>query len=169
MRFGIYLVRCGALTAEDFVDTVERQLSECPPLGMLAIEERKLTMKQLFAVLQAQAESPQPLGQLAIELGFLTNADVLQLVGLQSERCRPMAEHLVEMGMIDPDDLRVRLQQFHELCRTRRPDEDDENTTEDGQLTRGRNSAQLASSRGRRPVDKRRGSDGKDARRTSSR
>jgi hypothetical protein len=166
MQFGIYLVRCGALAAEDFVDVVERRLRECPPLGMLAIEERKLTMKQLFAVLQAQAESPRPFGQLAIELGFLTNPEVLQLVGLQSERCRPMAEHLVEMGMLDAEDLRERLQLFHELCRTRRPDDDDENSVQNIQRPQQLNAG--ASSRAVRPPAKRRGAKKKDARRAST-
>ena len=117
MQFGINLVRAGVLSAESFVDVVERQLRERPPLGMLAIEHHKLSMKQLFAVLEAQIEDPKPFGRLAVELGFLSQSDVLQLVGLQSECGRPEAEHIVEMGLLDPATVCRELERFRAASR----------------------------------------------------
>jgi hypothetical protein len=101
------------LAAEDLIAVIERQLRERPPLGMLAIEQRKLSMKQLFAVLQCQAESNRPFGRIAVELGFLSPSDVLQLVGLQHERCRLVAEHIVEMGLLDAQTVQLEMQRFH--------------------------------------------------------
>lgn len=117
MQFGIHLVRAGVLGADDFVDVVERQLRERPPLGMLAIEHHMLSMKQLFAVLDAQLEDPKPFGRLAVELGFLSQADVLRLVGMQSERGRPEAEHIVEMGLLDSATVCRELQRFRAASR----------------------------------------------------
>jgi hypothetical protein len=126
MKFGIHLVRSGALSAEDFITVVERQLSGRPPLGMLAIESRMLSMKQLFLVLKAQAEAPKPFGQLAIELGFLANADVLQLIGMQSERCRRIEEIVVEMGLLDAAVVREQLQILHAKYRTQEQEYDND-------------------------------------------
>jgi hypothetical protein len=120
MQFGIHLVRGGVLSADDFVDVVERQLRERPPLGMLAIEHHKLSIKQLFAVLEAQVEDPKPFGRLAVELGFLSQADLLQLVGMQSERGRPEAEHVVEMGLVDSATVCRELQRFRAASRDQR-------------------------------------------------
>jgi hypothetical protein len=135
MQFGIHLVRAGVLSADDFVDVVERQLRERPPLGMLAIEHHKLSMKQLFAVLEAQVEDPKPFGRLAVELGFLSQSDVLALVGLQSECGRPEAEHVVEMGLLDSATVARELERFRAASRA--------------QLNEGNGTPRAASSAGR--------------------
>ena len=100
MQFGLHLVRRGLISPGEFIDVVERQLASRPPLGALAIETKKLSMRQLFEVLSAQADSRRPLGALAVDMGFLEQADVEQLLGMQCERCLPVHELIVQMGLL---------------------------------------------------------------------
>ena len=87
MLFGIYLVENGVITCEEFFETLKLQIRTRPPLGGLAIEQRKLTAKQVFAILRQQCDSPADMfGELAVKMGLL--------------RLRPFAELLVETGIL---------------------------------------------------------------------
>jgi hypothetical protein len=121
MQFGIHLVRSGVLSADEFVAVIERQISRTPMLGMLAIEVRKISMKQLFAILEAQMDTSAPFGEVAIALGFMSHADVLELIGLQSERCQSVAQCINEMGLVAPDVLNRELRRFQASCRGQAP------------------------------------------------
>src|SRR5262245_33184729 len=107
---------------------------------MLAIEEHKLSMKQVFAILDAQSEAPKPFGRLAVELGFLSQAEVFQLIGLQSERCRPVAEHVVEMGALDSETVQREMQRFYAATHSRLSERDADRESSDvvtsGQATK---------------------------------
>ena len=87
MQFGIYLVENGVLTAEDFVEALKLQLCGRPPLGALAIRQRRLSCRQAFAVLKAQVDSPETrFGETAVKLGFLTDEDIAMLL-IEQARC----------------------------------------------------------------------------------
>ncbi|HMO84754.1 MAG TPA: hypothetical protein PKC18_07535, partial [Lacipirellulaceae bacterium] len=71
MLFGIYLVENGVITCEEFFETLKLQIRTRPPLGGLAIEQRKLTAKQVFAILRQQCDSPADMfGELAVKMGL---------------------------------------------------------------------------------------------------
>jgi hypothetical protein len=106
MDFGIYLVRRGLISADDYVDAIEAQLKARRKLGELALSSRKLTMRQLMSILDAQLDSPKPFGELAIEMGFLTQNDVLELLGMQVDMCPSILEVLSEMPILDRVTLR---------------------------------------------------------------
>jgi hypothetical protein len=112
MQFGIHLVRAGALTAEDFVDVLERQCRARPTLGELAIQTRKLSMREVFAILSAQAGSHKQFGEIAVQQGYLTRTELTDLLALQTERSRPLFEIVREMGLLDHETLQRHLQEF---------------------------------------------------------
>jgi hypothetical protein len=105
MFLEVSLVRRGIITAAQFVQAVEWQLTHRPRLGRLALESGKLTMKQVFAVLEQQAEIDKPFGEMAVELGYLTKRQVSNLLKLQTQRTLPLSQCLIEIGAIAPETL----------------------------------------------------------------
>lgn len=112
MDFGIYLVRRGLISADDYVDAIEAQLKARRKLGELALSSRKLTMRQLMSILDAQVDSPKPFGELAVEMGYLTQDDVLALLGMQVDTCPSILEILCELPILDRVTLRKEAQRF---------------------------------------------------------
>jgi hypothetical protein len=104
MLFGIYLVENGVLSCEEFYEALKLQLRSRPQLGGLAIELRKLTAREVFAVLRRQCDSPADMfGELAVEMGYLRPDDLGQLIHEQSLRLKPFQEILVEAGILPTD------------------------------------------------------------------
>lgn len=113
MHFGLYLVKYGAISAEQFVTALERQLASRPQLGALAIELDMLSVREVFQVLRAQADNPQELfGELAVEAEMLTTDELASLLYCQSVRSQPMAEVVVELGFATPDVAQTHLSEY---------------------------------------------------------
>lgn len=104
MHFGIYLVENGVISCEEFYEALKFQLNTRPQLGALALERRKLTMRQVFTVLRSQCDSPSEFfGELAVKAGLLTSNELAQLVFEQMTRSKPLGEVLVELGILQRD------------------------------------------------------------------
>lgn len=112
MHFGLYLLRNELITGPQFIQAVSRQLETRPQIGSLAIETRRLTMRDVFRILSLQSVTNESFGQLAIQLGILTEADIRDLLALQIERTTPLAQVLVDIGAIERYQLQAELQQF---------------------------------------------------------
>ena len=113
MDFGVYLVRSGLITADDYVDAREAQSSACRRLGELRISSHKLTMRQVMDVLDAQFDTEKPFGQLAIDKGYLTQGDLIELLGLQIKLCPSLSDIIVERQILDEDTVREEARRFH--------------------------------------------------------
>lgn len=113
MQFGLHLVRAGAITAEQLVYALERQLEQRPAIGALAVETRRLTMRQVFDILGEQATSWKPFGEVAVDRGYLNYPQLLELLGLQCERCPSLPDVLADAGFIDAQTIREELQRFY--------------------------------------------------------
>jgi hypothetical protein len=113
MDFGVYLVRRGLITADDYVDAHEVQSVARRRLGELALSSRKLTMRQVLAILDAQLDTARPFGQLAVDKGYLTHEQVMELLGLQTELCPSISDILIERMILDEETLRKEARQFH--------------------------------------------------------
>lgn len=100
MDFGVYLVRRGVITADQYVDACEQQFDSRRKLGELALTYHKLSIKQVMEILEEQTDSPLPFGQLAVKKGFLSESQLLELLGLQSETCSTIADVLVEQKVL---------------------------------------------------------------------
>lgn len=104
MQFGIYLVENGVISRDEFYEALKFQQNSRPQLGALALERRKLTMRQVFTVLRNQGDSPSEyFGELAVKAGFLTAEQLAQLVLEQATRSKPFAEVLVDLGILPRD------------------------------------------------------------------
>ena len=101
MWFASYLYRRGLITAEQIVEASIQQGDCRIPLGRLALELKKLTVKQVAKVLEAQTEEGKRFGQLAVRLGFLSEQDVAYLLMVQNNRLPSLTKVLIEMGAID--------------------------------------------------------------------
>jgi len=102
MWFSSYLREKGVISGDQFADAVREQLSRRPILGKLAIQKRKLSIKQSFQVFGAQADAldEKPFGRRAVELGFLNEAELSELLMEQEDSVPKLGEILVEMGAL---------------------------------------------------------------------
>ncbi len=112
MQFGVYLVRQGVISAEQFVDAVEQQLSQRLAFGELAFKTRMLSVHQLFAVLNDQVESNEAFGCIAVRLGYLSQDDVAKLLRLQIDVGPTLESTLVDIGAIDLATANYELKRF---------------------------------------------------------
>lgn len=104
MQFGVYLVENGVITCDEFFEAVKLQLRTRPQLGGLAIERRKLNVRQVFDVLRQQCDSPEELfGDLAVQRGYLTKDELADLIHEQLRRVTPIREILVEMDLLSAE------------------------------------------------------------------
>lgn len=112
MDLGVYLVRRGVITADQYVDACEQQFDSRRKLGELALTYHKLSMKQVMEILEDQTESPLPFGQLAVQKGFLTESQLLELLGLQSETCPSITEVLVDQRVLTKRKIQQETKRF---------------------------------------------------------
>lgn len=113
MHFGLYLVKQGTITAEQYVAGLESQLASRPQVGALAIEIGKLSVKEVFQILRVQADRPKKkFGEIAVEAGLLTSEDLAIVLYHQSVRVRPLSEILVEMGFTSQREIDQQTQAY---------------------------------------------------------
>lgn len=101
MRFGMYLYNRGIVDAHDLVQAYELQDEQRVPLGVLAIEQDLLAIRDVLSVLRVQSDLPNDrFGEIAVDLGLLTKRDVAELLMIQSDRRPSVGECLVELGIL---------------------------------------------------------------------
>ena len=105
MWFATYLYRRGLVSAEQIIEASIRQSDRRIPLGKLALECKKLSIKQVAKVLDAQNEEGKRFGQIAVQMGFLTEYDVAYLLMVQNDRLPSLRKVLVEMGALDEETM----------------------------------------------------------------
>lgn len=104
MLFEIYLVRCGAVTCEQFVDALEARFAAQSPIGQIALREKKLSVKQVSEILSEQANSPKMFGEIAIEKGYLTDLDIHDLLARQKAQLESLANIFIRRGLLTEKD-----------------------------------------------------------------
>ena len=101
IRFGLFLVQRGVITAADLVDALRIQLDRRPTLGQVALATGKLSIAQVSAILSRQSDiAGKAFGEVAKELGVLTHEDIATLLGAQQMLDAPLKEVLIERGAI---------------------------------------------------------------------
>jgi len=104
MKFGIYLVRNGLIDADQLVDALEEQELALAPLGQIAIESGKLSVREVFRVLREQIEEPRErFGETAVQFGMLKPSDVAELMMIQMARRTPLEDILLRQGVLTHD------------------------------------------------------------------
>lgn len=105
MKPELELIRSGAISAEQYIEALERQQAETSPLGQVAIEEGVLSPRDVFEILHTQRlYQDRRFGDLAVQLGKLKRPDVALLLLEQLEQRRPILQHLVELGALSSEE-----------------------------------------------------------------
>ena len=106
MQFGIYLCRNGIITADQLVTAMEMQDEQMVPLGVIAMEEGKLSVRDVFSILRVQSDLPNDrFGDIAIDLGLMTKRDLAELLMLQSNRRAKIGDCLTSLGFLSQEQL----------------------------------------------------------------
>jgi len=119
MQFGIYLVRHGVITADQFVDALDRQLHGRVPIGELAIKRGYLTMRQVFDVLERQSEDGRLFGQIAVDAGYLSEAVLNDLLHEQAEYVPSLRNVLAEMRILANDVIQTHWRAYSDTLHVR--------------------------------------------------
>lgn len=115
MKFGLYLIERGEISAEQLIRAMILQVESRPPLGQLAIEEGLISAREVLSILRIQSDYAEDrFGEIGVEMGLLTRRDVASLLLTQSDRQPPLEQTLVQIGAIDPDRCRDLLVEFRE-------------------------------------------------------
>lgn len=108
MQFAMYLVDNGVMTCEDFFEALKLQIHSRPQLGALAIDTRRLSFRQVSAILSHQCDEPnQRFGEIAMRLGYLKEEELSALLVEQAKRVTPLTDVLVENGFLSEAELEL--------------------------------------------------------------
>ena len=102
---GVYLVRRGLLTKDQFFAICEEQDRRTPAVGRLALESRVLSMAEVMNVLSEQAVRNQRFGEIAIDLGYITKHGFADLLHMQDVARPSFTDLAVELGFITREKL----------------------------------------------------------------
>ena len=112
MWFASILHEQGVITGDQFAAAVREQLLRRPLLGMIAVQQGKLTVRQVREIFSAQATClKKPFGEIAIELGMITEEELSELLFMQSNSVPQLRDILVELGILTEEQVENCLQQ----------------------------------------------------------
>jgi len=110
--FGEFLLYEGKRDAYELENALNYQKEGHVVLGVLAVQEKYLSDRQLCDVLDRQRERGGLFGEIAIEMGFINEEGVDTLLKMQGEKHIKIGEVLVLFGAISRDDMELCLQYF---------------------------------------------------------
>lgn len=108
----------GLGTIEQVTSAAQRRRGARPLIGMLALQQRKLTMVQVFRVLEVQAETGELFGLIAIKLGYLSDADLTDLLHQQAKLTPSLADTLASSRVLTLEQAALLRGQIQEQLRT---------------------------------------------------
>lgn len=115
MKFGLYLIEQGEISAEQLVRAMKLQQEARPSLGQLAMEEGLISAREVLSILRVQSDyAKERFGETAIDMGLLSRRDVAALLLTQSDRQPPLEQALVQIGAIDSDRCKAALLEYRE-------------------------------------------------------
>ncbi len=110
--FGEYLLYEGKIDLYDLELALNYQKEGHIVLGVLAVQEKYLSGRQLCDVLDFQMERGGRFGEVAMKMGFLNEENVDSLMKIQGEKHIKIGEVLVLFGSIRRADMESCLQYF---------------------------------------------------------
>jgi hypothetical protein len=113
--FGRFLISRNVVDAEVVLKALKLQRSKATVIGKLAMEEKILSLNQVFDILEKKLVKQKFFCQIAVELGYLTKAIAHKLLELQKKRLPPLGDMLLEMKAINQYDLERELRFFKEI------------------------------------------------------
>ena len=113
--FGRFLISRNVVDEEVLRKALKLQRSKATVIGKLAMEEKILSLNQVFDILEKKLVKQKFFCQIAVELGYLTKAIAHKLLELQKKRLPPLGDMLLEMKAINQYDLERELRFFKEI------------------------------------------------------
>tara|TARA_Y100000294_G_scaffold57631_1_gene54520 strand:- start:237 stop:629 length:393 start_codon:yes stop_codon:yes gene_type:complete len=113
--FGRFLISRNVVDEEVVRESLKLQRSKATVIGKLAMEEKILTLNQVFDILEKKLVKQKFFCQIAVELGFITKAIAHKLLQLQKKRLPPLGDILIEMKAINQYDLERELAFFKDI------------------------------------------------------
>lgn len=102
LETALAVLSAGWASLDDLVDAAAARRAQRPTIGQLLLTHRKLTVRQVFAVLAEQATSGKLFGEIAVDMGLITQADVHQALQLQASLCPTLLQVLVSRDVLTP-------------------------------------------------------------------
>lgn len=96
-----YLLEKGIVEEDAIYEALNIQRDNSRPIGQIALKERRLTVKQVFAVLDAQVDDKRRFGEIAVDLGYVQAEDIEDLLLIQQKERPDIGEILLDLGKID--------------------------------------------------------------------
>jgi hypothetical protein len=103
LEIALEAISSGSANVEALLDAAAARRRARPPIGEIALRQRKLTMAQVFRVLEQQPDTDELFGAIAIRLGFLTEASLRELLQLQTEMTPSLVSILTGEGVLSPE------------------------------------------------------------------
>ncbi len=110
--FGDYLLKNNQITPDQFADVMDYQDNHRAKLGLIAVSEGLLSIKQADELNRLQALQDKRFGDLAIEKGYLTDADISHLLRLQGNPYLVFIQALEENQVMTQEDAEVLVASF---------------------------------------------------------
>ena len=113
MLFGEFLIKRGVATEAQILKALDDQKKNRLPIGTVAVKEKFLDIKDVYAILNKQIEDPEKkFGEIAVELGLLTGEELEKILEIQFEKNPNVGEILVGHGVLDRERLFEELNAF---------------------------------------------------------
>lgn len=112
--FGEYLQNKGILTKEKYIEIMNEMKTARVKMGLLAVEEGLITVKQTDEINRLQTIKDKRFGDLAVEEGYLTEEQVCKLLKKQGNAYLLFVQGITEKGILNLDELHKELNAYME-------------------------------------------------------
>ncbi len=110
MRIQPNVIQTGAISAEQYLEALDKQQNDRPSLGQLALELGFLSTQQVREILQIQSEGHvSRFGEIALSMGMIQRTQLAELLMEQLEREKPIQFYLEEICDCSPEEIRASL------------------------------------------------------------
>lgn len=112
---GNYLVESGKITKEQLCDVIAGQDSVRVKLGLIAVSEGMMTIRQAEEVNLLQTIKDKRFGDIAVEEGYLTEEQLEKLLKKQGSAYLVFVQTLVDAGYVTMEDMDWLLDDFRKV------------------------------------------------------
>ncbi len=112
LYFGNYLMGKGVISQAQFDVILQQQQKTSVKLGLIAVSEKLLTVKQADEINEIQRRMDKRFGDIAIEKGYLLPEEVTYLLNLQGNPYLKFVQTCTEHNIITVQELEAQLEAF---------------------------------------------------------
>lgn len=116
-EFARFLLTRRIVDEKTLLKALNIQRKKSTLVGVIAIQEKMITVDQLQDILEKRLEEQRYFGEIAIDLGYLKDEDVEELLRIQKKRMPHLGKILFAMKAISEDVLAREWRFFKELHR----------------------------------------------------